>query len=162
VLALAGIGLVALVAGFAFNGINAPVAAPAPPVAQATLTHARATTAPTRQPTPTPQATPVATLNVLSPVPLAFTCATAVSHSYGRVCVHTRPGTALTITVTYCSGFGSAENSSILHGIAYADGSGNYTWNWVPQTDCRQDATVYVTAQSDGQRGYYIYDLPIT
>ena len=64
--------------------------------------------------------------------------------------------------MTYCSGFGSAESSSVLHGVAYANSSGNYTWSWVPQTDCRENAAVYVTAQSDGQRGYYVYDLPVT
>ncbi|HEV8192050.1 MAG TPA: hypothetical protein VGP82_11285 [Ktedonobacterales bacterium] len=161
IVALAGLCLIGGVAGVAFNGINAPARAPTTPVAQVTVTHQRATTVPTRQSTPVPRATPTATLNTLEPVPLAFTCATAVSHSYGQVCVHTRPGAALTITVTYCSGFGFAENSKTLHGTSYADRNGDYTWNWVPQTDCRENATVYVTAESDGQRGYYVYDLSV-
>ena len=148
---LAGVCLIVVIADLVFNGLNAPEAVLPAPMARATVSHSPATTV-----------TPTATLNVLEPVPLTFTCATAVSQSYGRVCVHTLPGTALTITVTYCSGFGSAENSSTLHGTSYADRNGNYTWNWVPQTDCRENATVYVAAQSDGQRGYYVYDLPVT
>lgn len=80
---------------------------------------------------------------------LSFTCAQAVDYQYGKVCVHTQPGAALTIKVKYCSGFYATSKS--LQGTKIANSSGNYTWHWVPETKCRGSATAYVTAKWNGQ-----------
>jgi hypothetical protein len=80
---------------------------------------------------------------------IQFTCAQAVDYQSGEVCVHTQAGAALSIIVTYCSGYTAVSSS--LQGIAYADTSGNYTWTWTPETVCRGPATADVTASSAGQ-----------
>ena len=128
------------------------------------------TTAPTLFPTPTqsvptptqkpiPTSTPKpAIVPTKAPQPtqppkpqlfLSFTCAQAVDYSYGRVCVHSQPGAALTITVTYCTGYNAVSKS--LQGTQYANSSGNYEWDWTPQTKCRGSATAYVQASWNGQ-----------
>jgi hypothetical protein len=81
--------------------------------------------------------------------PLQFTCAKAVDYQFGKVCVHTNAGAALTIKVLYCSGFYAKSKS--LQGTRTADASGNYTWRWIPQTSCRGPATATVTATWHGQ-----------
>jgi hypothetical protein len=92
---------------------------------------------------------------VISPPPpttsltIQFTCAQATDYLSGSVCVHTQAGAALTITITYCSGYKAVSSS--LQGVAYADTSGNYTWTWTPETVCRGPATADVTAQLAGQ-----------
>jgi hypothetical protein len=96
--------------------------------------------------TPIPQPPPTATPATLS---ISFTCAAAVDYSYGQVCVHTEPGAALQITVTYCSGYSATSKS--LQGTEYADGGGNYEWDWTPDTKCQGQATADVTAQWQGQ-----------
>ena len=74
----------------------------------------------------------------------AFTCANAVDYSYGQVCVHTNAGTALSITIHYCSGYNATSKS--LKGTHYANNAGNASWWWKPQTKCRGSATATVKA----------------
>jgi hypothetical protein len=81
---------------------------------------------------------------------LQFTCAQAIDYQSGRICVHTQAGAALTITITYCSGYRAVSSS--LQGIAYADARGNYTWSWTPETVCWGPALARVTASVSGQR----------
>lgn len=128
-------------------------------VARATSTSASATATlaatATPKPTPKPKPTPTDTAVPAPPTPppaqlaIAFTCASAVDYSTGRVCVHTDPGAALTITVTYCSGY--TAKSASLQGTSYADGSGNHEWDWTPETKCKGTATADVTATWQGQ-----------
>jgi hypothetical protein len=75
---------------------------------------------------------------------LQFTCAQATDYQSGTVCVHTQAGAALSITVTYCSGYRAVSSS--LQGTVYADASGNYTWTWTPETTCLGPAVAHVTA----------------
>lgn len=98
---------------------------------------------PTQVPTQPIQPTPVPSLS------LVFTGANAVDYSQGIVGIHTLPGAALTITVTYCSGHEAVSNS--LRGTSYADGGGNHTWTWIPETKCRGTATADVIASDNGQ-----------
>ncbi len=72
-----------------------------------------------------------------------FTCAQAVDHRYGEVCVHTQDRAALTIKVRYCTGYYATSKS--LKGTQIADAHGNHTWSWVPDTKCKGTATAYVT-----------------
>ena len=119
--------------------ITAPTVAPtpAPTWKPSPRPTARPTPKPTQKPTPSPQ------------LFITFTCAVAVDYSYGRVCVHTLPGAALTITVTYCSGYDAVSRS--LQGMSYADGSGDQAWTWTPETKCRGTATAVVDASWQGQ-----------
>lgn len=118
---------------------------PRPPAA-----HARATApitlvrvAPTATSRPTQPAAPPA-----SALAVVFTCAQAVDHSHGQICVHTSPGAALTIIVRYCTGYPAVSHS--LRGISYADGAGNHTWSWTPDTKCPGTAVATVTATLRG------------
>src|SRR5882762_1219319 len=129
-----------------------------------------ATVAPTKVATPSPMPTKVVTPSPMPPTPVpvqsqptqqptaapapaqlfvSFTGASAVDNSSGSVSVHTLPGAALTISVKYCTGYYATSGS--LKGTQYADGNGDYTWNWTPQTKCRGTATAYVTASLNGQ-----------
>jgi hypothetical protein len=130
----------------------APVthATPAPGRTAAPVTHAAP--APTRTFTPLP---------VHAAVELAFTCASAVDNTAGRICVQTQPGAALTISISYCSGFSQPDPSSSLQGTVYADNNGAYVWRWTPQTTCHGSALAYVTAQWHGQMGYYSYTFTV-
>ncbi len=74
----------------------------------------------------------------------AFTCASAVDYASGRVCVHTRAGTVLTLTVRYCSGYLAVSKS--LKGTLHANGAGNASWWWHPMTKCRGRAIATVRA----------------
>lgn len=83
---------------------------------------------------------------------IRFTCASAVDHRYGKICVHTTPGAALHITVKYCTGYRAVSRS--LKGTEYANRYGNYTWWWTPDTKCHGWATAYVSATSHGHTVY--------
>jgi hypothetical protein len=96
------------------------------------------------QPTPTPRPTPAP-----PPLTLAITCAGGLSNQQARVCVHTQPGAALTITVTYCDG--RKANNKSLQGTVYANASGNYMWTWIAMTRCLGPAVATVTARWHGQ-----------
>lgn len=89
---------------------------------------------------------PYATQAVGPKLTLQFTCAQAIDYQTdsGTVCVHTQSGAALTITVTYCSGYRAVSSS--LQGTVYADASGNYMWTWTPETTCLGPAVAHVTA----------------
>ncbi len=78
---------------------------------------------------------------------LQFTCAQAVDHQSGKVCIHTQDGAALTIKVKYCTGYYAVSKS--LKGTQKADSHGNYSWSWVPDTKCKGAATAYVTETYD-------------
>lgn len=77
-----------------------------------------------------------------------FTCAQAVDHRSGEVCVHTQDRAALTIKVWYyCSKHYATSKS--LQGTQSADAHGNHIWSWVPDTKCKGAATAYVTETYD-------------
>jgi hypothetical protein len=119
------------------------------PTPFSTSTEALPTPTPTPKPAIIPTHEPKPTQPPTPQLFLSFTCAQAVDYSYGRVCVHTQPGAALTITVTYCTGYNAVSHS--LQGTEYADSSGNYEWDWTPETKCRGSATAYVQASWNGQ-----------
>lgn len=97
--------------------------------------------------TPTSTAPPTPTVQP-APFAVEITCAQAENNVSGQVCVHTAPGAALTITVTYCSGR-EARNID-LQGKRYADNEGNYMWTWVPETTCPGTAVAHVRASAPG------------
>lgn len=106
------------------------------------------TKVPTVKPTPKPQ--PTQTKPTPQPqIFLTFTGASATDYSSGFVSVHAQPGAALSITVTYCTGYKAVSDS--LKGTSYADGGGNHTWTWTPETKCRGEATADVTETWNGQ-----------
>ena len=80
---------------------------------------------------------------------VTFTAAHAVNHEQGVVSVHTLPGAALTINITYCSG--QHATSPLLRDVSYADSSGNYVWTWKPKAPCTGLAAARVTASIHGQ-----------
>lgn len=100
--------------------------------------------------TSTSSASASASSSASSPQPfVTFTAAYATNHVLGVVSVHTLPGTALTINITYCSG--QHVTSPSLRGISYANSGGNYAWTWKPKALCAGLATVKVTASIHGQ-----------
>ncbi len=112
----------------------------------------------TPRPTPTPTPPPIRPIPAPQPTPappppaaltITFTCASAVDLSAGQVCVHTRPGAALSIRVVYACG--QVANNKSLQGVKHANGSGDFAWSWRPQTSCPGPATATVTAQWQGQ-----------
>jgi hypothetical protein len=78
-----------------------------------------------------------------------FTCNYATDKVYGKVCVHTLPDAALTITVRYCTGRVAVSRS--LKGTAHATQWGNRNWSWTPDTKCRGTAYATVIAHWHGQ-----------
>jgi hypothetical protein len=72
-----------------------------------------------------------------------FTCAQAVNHHAGRVCVQTQARAALTIKIRYCTNYYAVSKS--LKGTQFADTRGNYIWTWIPDTKCSGAAVAYVT-----------------
>ena len=100
-------------------------------------------TQPTPAPLPTPAPPPPTTLAI------TFTCASAVDLGVGQVCVHTRPGAALSIRIVYTCGQVASNKS--LQGVKHADSGGDFAWSWRPQTSCPGPATATVTAQWQGQ-----------
>jgi hypothetical protein len=125
------------------NGLVSVSAPNAPGVTQG------APAAPSALPTVTPHPTDLPTPTTAPPpaLTLAFTCASGSLHGTGQVCVHTLPRTALAISVRYCDG----STAKGLRGVATADASGNYTWNWPVRTSCAGQATATVTASLNGQ-----------
>lgn len=97
---------------------------------------------------PGASAAQTATPPTASPADIEITCAQAENNVSGEVCVHTTPGAALTIAITYCNGL-EAHNTD-LQGTRYADSDGNYTWTWVPETTCPGTATAHVSASGAG------------
>jgi hypothetical protein len=73
-----------------------------------------------------------------------FTCASAVDHVGGQVCVHTNAGATVSITVRYCTGHTAVSNS--LKGAKHANSAGNASWWWKPDTKCRGNATATIKA----------------
>jgi hypothetical protein len=128
-----------------------PTATPAPtatrtPRPKPTATPRPTPTPPPARPTPAPLPTPVPPPVALT---ITFTCASAVDLGAGQVCVHTRPGAALSIRVVYACG--QVANNKSLQGVKRANGSGDFAWSWRPQTSCPGPATATVTAQWQGQ-----------
>jgi hypothetical protein len=78
----------------------------------------------------------------VSKLTIQFTCAQAIDHRSGSVCVHTQAKAALTILIRYCTG--AYATSGSLKGTQYADARGNHSWSWTPDTKCRGRAAVYV------------------
>lgn len=97
---------------------------------------------------PAASAAPTVTPPSAAPAAIEITCAQAENDVSGQICIHTTPGAALTIAVTYCNGL-EARNTD-LQGTRYADSYGNYTWTWVPETTCPGTATAHVTASGTG------------
>src|SRR5690348_15674342 len=100
--------------------------------------------------TPPPKPTPVQQATIFIPEVLrtALTCDEAVNNSHARICVHTRPGTALQITISYCSG--AVDQSSSLQGTHNADANGDFEWDWTPHSTCTGQALARIIAQLDG------------
>lgn len=100
--------------------------------------------------TPPPKPTPVQQATIFIPQVLrtALTCDDAVNNSHARICVHTRPGTALQITISYCSG--AVDQSPSLQGTHNADANGDVEWDWVPHSTCTGQALARIIAQLDG------------
>ncbi|HEY1390531.1 MAG TPA: hypothetical protein VGF38_18490 [Ktedonobacterales bacterium] len=101
---------------------------------------------------PTPALSPTAASARNTPAPsftVAFTCASGAIGERGMVCVHTKSGAMVSLTVRYCDG--SYAGGKGLHGNMHADGSGNYTWRWNVGNSCVGTATATVTAKSSGQ-----------
>lgn len=135
--------------------IEGPLLPTATPAPTATRTP-RPTPTATPRPTPTPPPTPPAPTPLPTPAPpppatlaITFTCASAVDLGAGQVCVHTRPGAALSIRIVYACG--QVANNKSLQGVKHANGSGDFAWSWRPQTSCPGPATATVTAQWQGQ-----------
>jgi hypothetical protein len=134
--------------------IVSPTTAPTQPVATPTPIPTRkptkvAVSAPTRISSPTAPASRPTPAPTKTPLFVSFTNAYATDYASGVVSVHTLPGAALTITVNYCTGYDATSRS--LKGISYADGNGDHTWTWEPETKCRGAATASVTASLNGQ-----------
>jgi hypothetical protein len=112
----------------------------------------------TRAPTGTSRTTspPVA-----APLPLTVTCAVAVDHASGRLCVRTVPGATLSVTIKYCAGFGPPDRNPSLTGAAKADALGNYVWTWAPNTTCRGGALAFITASLGARVGYFDYAFTV-
>jgi hypothetical protein len=100
--------------------------------------------------TPPPQPTPVHQATIFIPEVLrtALTCDEAVNNSHARICVHTRAGTALQITISYCSG--AVDQSPSLQGTHNADANGDFEWDWTPHSTCAGQALARIIAQLDG------------
>ncbi len=135
--------------------VSSPTAMQAPtdtPTPEPTDDTPEPTDTPTPTPTPEPTQPPVQQPIQQQPAAQLFvtiTSAYATDYSSGSVSVHTLPGAALTISVTYCSGRSATSGS--LQGTKYADSAGNYTWTWEPETKCKGTATAYVSASLNGQ-----------
>lgn len=111
-------------------------------------TTGQATATATGQATPS-TTTASATNTPMPPLALAFTCASGSIGGDGQVCIHTAPNAAVSLAVKYCDG--SFAKGKGLHGSAYTDSSGNYTWRWNITTSCAGTTTATVTAKSAGQ-----------
>lgn len=118
----------------------------APQGGTSTLQAAGSTSTPTLQPTGTAGALSTPTGSA-QPISLTFTCASGTLRGIGKVCIHTQPQAALTITVRYCDG----TTAKGLRGNVFANSSGNYTWTWLVRTSCAGTATATVTAKWNGQ-----------
>lgn len=118
------------------------------PQVQPTKVVVAAAPPPAPQPTqpPAPQPTPAP---APQPLTVVFSSASAVDYSYGSVSIHTLPGAIVSIDVTYCTGYEAVSRS--LQGTEQADGNGDYSWSWTPETKCRGAATAVVTASLNGQ-----------
>jgi membrane-bound lytic murein transglycosylase len=81
--------------------------------------------------------------NQSSTQPLFASISSTSTQNSTSINVHTLPGAAITIELTYC-GQSSKETK-------YADSTGEYTFNWTPDTKCGGMATARVTASSNGQ-----------
>jgi hypothetical protein len=82
--------------------------------------------------------------------------------SHAFACVHTLPGAALTISVSYCNG--DLDQSSDLKGTFMADRTGFYEWDWKPKARCSNGPAFWsgkasVIARLVGQTvtGFYTY-----
>jgi glucose/arabinose dehydrogenase len=101
---------------------------------------------PTAKPTPNPasrQTTPGSVSTPSSTQQLFVSISSTATQDSSSINVHTLPGAAITIELTYC-GHSSKETK-------YADSAGDYTLNWKPDTKCGGMATATVTASSNGQ-----------
>lgn len=112
----------------------------------------------TRAPTGTSRTT---SPSVAAPLPLTVTCAVAVDHASGRLCVRTVPGATLSVTIKYCAGFGPPDRNPSLTGAAKADALGNYVWTWAPNTTCRGGAMAFITASLGARVGYFDYAFTV-
>jgi hypothetical protein len=126
-----------------------PTPPPQPAATDTPLPQPVATNTPRPQPTATSTPQPAATNTPLPHLFIQFMCAQAADYSDGQVCVHTMPYAQLSITVQYCSGYDATSRS--LRGIFTADGAGNQSWEWTPETKCIGTAVATVTAAWQGQ-----------
>ena len=112
----------------------------------------------TRAPTGTSRTT---SPSVAAPLPLTVTCAVAVDHASGRLCVRTVPGATLSVTKKYCAGFGPPDCNPSVTGAAKADALGNYVWTWAPNTTCRGGAMAFITVSLGARVGYFDFAFTV-
>lgn len=74
------------------------------------------------------------------PPVISFTCAVAVDHQVGELCVDGLPGASVSIEVWYCDG------SRISSPLLRSQTAGEYRWIWHVQTACRGQARATATA----------------
>jgi len=103
---------------------------------------------PTSTPKPTPkpaseQSTSESASSQSSTEQLSISISSTSTQDSSSINVHTLPGAAITIDLTYC-GHTSQETK-------YADSAGDYILNWRPDTKCGGMATAKITASSNGQ-----------
>jgi outer membrane biogenesis lipoprotein LolB len=109
---------------------------------------------PTVQPTPIVQPTPTSdsvfgqfqtdlTQDQQSSQQLSVSISSVTNQGTASIKVHTLPGAAIAIQLTYC---GQQVNKT-----EHADSAGDYVLNWTPSGNCGEMATAKVTASAGGQ-----------
>jgi hypothetical protein len=96
---------------------------------------------------PTPTDVPTAPPNYPTEqtLPITFTCAQATASVSAEICIHTLPNAIVGLdSVSYaCSN--TSERTILTAEEFNADANGNYTWQWVPNTNCQGSATASVS-----------------
>ncbi len=74
---------------------------------------------------------PMPSSAIPNPLPLQITCQVAVREKIAELCVTTRPGAIVQISVNYCAG-GSASSGELAAGK-----SGEVRWIWFVDSRCK-------------------------
>jgi CheY-like chemotaxis protein len=80
--------------------------------------------------------------------------------SIATIAVRTQPGAVLALRVRYSSG--RTARSPMLRGPRCADAQGWCRWQWQPRTDAAGRATVWVSAEWNGQRAERMKRIDLT
>ncbi len=75
---------------------------------------------------------------------ISFTCAVAVNHQVGEVCIKGASGAVVTIEIQYCDG--SLVSSPTIRDQV----DGEYRWIWHVETSCRGQVRATATASWPG------------